>query len=170
MSYLLTEIALEMLGYKYYDIYGVPDDINNFQNLAASDRTTDGSNEPHLDTILGVDTRNAKRSTSTNHLLINLPEEVTKLMDLEYNKVRQQFLRNKLSLTEEYLDPKAMQAKIQYHQESEYDKLTAEKNNLQNFRRVVEDNLRYIKPASFEKHLNGFKNANTSTTFKTGHP
>ncbi|XP_013101775.1 uncharacterized protein LOC106083376 [Stomoxys calcitrans] len=166
MSYLLTEIALEMLGYKFYDIYGVPDDINNFQNVAASDRSANDATsiEPHLSTLLGLDPKSSKRN-HTNPMLINLPDGVTKLMDAEYNKVRQQLVRKKLSLTGEYPDPKTIQTTIQILIESEHEKLLAEQQLLQRFRRIVEENLMNMNTVSFEKYLEGFKS--TSSTSKS---
>lgn len=181
MSYLLTEIALEMLGYKFYDIYGVQDEINNFQNLAASDRSANAnelSEEPTLATLLGLsssatDSRNYKRSQTNEfgkRIRINLPESITKLMDTEYSKVRQQLMRNKQSLpvADNQLEPRVVQVMMKNLVESEHEKLLVEQQNLQSFRKLVEESLMHVNPASFEKYIEVFRGTkNSSNTEST---
>lgn len=170
MSYLLTEIALEMLGYKFYDIYGFQDEINNFQNHANADRTSEQNNssETNLSSLLGMNTatsagaadwerrRNQEMFEEVNG---NLPDALTKLMDTEYNKVRQQVLRNKPTATETHSDPKAAQAMAQNFVEAEHRKLRLEIQNLRNFRKVVEQNLLQRNPTTFERYCQIFKPA-----------
>ncbi|XP_061396339.1 uncharacterized protein LOC133331969 [Musca vetustissima] len=182
MSYLLTEIALEMLGYKFYDIYGVPEDINNFQNLAATDRGTDGNPanaEPHLATILGLDNQMSgdRNTTKRNHsnlaqtsqpqppgnstsspqdvIKVKIPELLAKLTDIEINKVKEQVLRNKPSLPAD--SPNEAKSSIPHLIELQHQKLSVEQQNLQNFRKYVELSLMQFNPVCFEKYLEMFK-------------
>ncbi|XP_073823111.1 uncharacterized protein [Musca autumnalis] len=171
MSYLLTEIALEMLGYKFYDIYGVQEDINNFQNLAATDRSSEcsTSNEPHLSTVLGLDNTskrthniNPSANTTTNDgIKVKLPDLVVKLTDVEYNKVKEQVIRNKpLQHGEnqsEIAGAKSSQQAIPHLVELEHQKLLKEQQNLKQFRKYVEQNLMHFNPTCFERYVEMFK-------------
>lgn len=163
MSYLLTEIALEMLGYKFYDIYGVQDEINNFQKHSSSDRANEAStSEANLAQIIGFNTesdRNRKINQNNKEIFddvsSNLPETLTKLMDNEYNKVRQQVLHNKPTI----LDNQNPQTVIQSFIDNEHEKLRMEHQILRNFRKIVEQNLLQLNPTSFEKYCQSFKPA-----------
>lgn len=163
MSYLLTEIALEMLGYKFYDIYGMQDEINNFQKHSSSDRgNNDASSHESLTHLLGINGNNHNNTTDrklnqTNkeEVNANLPETLTKLMDIEYNKIRQQVIRNKPA----FLETHSGQNSIQSYIDNEHEKLRLEYQNLRNFRKIVEKNLLQINPATFEKYCQTFKPA-----------
>ncbi|XP_037821199.1 uncharacterized protein LOC119610151 [Lucilia sericata] len=164
MSYLLTEIALEMLGYKFYDIYGMQDEINNFQKQTNTERTSDSNGtETNLAQLLGVNMegdRNRKSNAANNKELFeevnaNLPDSLNKLMDCEYNKVRQQVLHNKPVV----MDNQNAQAIIQNFIETEHEKLRFEHQSLRNFRKIVEQNLLQVNPATFEKYCQTFKPA-----------
>ena len=165
MSYLLTEIALEMLGYKFYDIYGIQDEINNFQKHSSSERANNDAN-PHesLAHLLGINGNNHNNTTDrklnqvnkevSEEVNANLPETLTKLMDTEYNKIRQQVIRSKPALLETH-----NQNSIQSIIDKEHEKLRLEYQNLRNFRKIVEKNLLQINPATFEKYCQTFKPA-----------
>ncbi|XP_065356719.1 uncharacterized protein LOC135951075 [Calliphora vicina] len=172
MSYLLTEIALEMLGYKFYDIYGTLDEINNFQKPIHTDRSTEAYNARNLAQILGVNTegdRNRKPNQSNKEIFeevnANLPENLTKLMDTEYNKIRQQVLHNKPVV----LDNQNAQSIIQNYIDSEHEKLRMEHQSLRNFRKIVEQNLLQVNPATFEKYCQIFKPARKQLKRLDGH-
>ncbi|KAM7351673.1 uncharacterized protein ACRADG_004442 [Cochliomyia hominivorax] len=164
MSYLLTEIALEMLGYKFYDIYGIQDEINNFQKHSSGDRPNESTNttEPNLAHVLGFNVdgdKNRKISQNNKELFDevnkNLPDTLTKLMDCEYNKVRQQILHNKPTVA----DNQNPQTVIQGFIDTEHEKLRLEHQILRNFRKIVEQNLLQMNPATFEKYCQTFKPA-----------
>ncbi|XP_019890321.2 uncharacterized protein LOC101898417 [Musca domestica] len=169
MSYLVTEIALEMLGYTFYDIYGVPEDINNFRSLAATDRSNDGAlKEPHLATILGLDANTSKRNNNNpptaavntiEATKIKLPELLAKLTDVEIGKVKEQVLRNKPSLSGENPgETKSNQQQaISNLLDLEHQKLISEQQSLRNFRRFIEKNLMQFNPTCFERYLEAFK-------------
>lgn len=67
MAYLLTEIALEMLGCRFYDIYGLPHEIRYITNeeISSTGQSTLLKNDLHLETLLDIDGSNtASNSTS----------------------------------------------------------------------------------------------------------
>lgn len=171
MSYLLTEIALEMLGYKFYDIYGVQDEINNFQNMANAERSCNPhhANEPNLAALLGllpgassVDLKESRRSANKSvpaDKEADIPNALARVMDIECGKVRQQVLRNKPTplAAEGQLDGQTAKTMANNFVEVEREKLRVEQQTLKTFRRHIEQVLIQMNPNNFEKYCESFK-------------
>ncbi|XP_054744800.1 uncharacterized protein LOC129249159 [Anastrepha obliqua] len=168
MSYLLTEIALEMLGYKFYDIDG-KFGPTSFQQIGIVQQSQ--SNEfsgELLQTIIGFETENLNGNISTESNRestvegvqycndLDIPEKksghtrtfsagLKKLLDLEYERLRSQVEQTVHRDTESFIDKNggipmegAMQDILKTFMLREKDKLEKEAQTLQCFRKLVE--------------------------------
>ncbi|KAI9576494.1 hypothetical protein GQX74_009551 [Glossina fuscipes] len=173
MAYLLTEIALEMLGCKFYDIHGAHQEMNDFQQN--TQRPENLNPAENLENIV-----NYRRTTSpanlqqisekSNDKLQQIP--LFKLMAKEYGIVKQQILHNKETNLEKQVDnnitsTRTAQSLVQNFVESEIVKLRCETQTLHNFRRLVEQNILKVNPISFEKYLRLFATSPASANSKS---
>ncbi|XP_011194051.1 uncharacterized protein LOC105219538 [Zeugodacus cucurbitae] len=189
MSYLLTEIALEMLGYKFYDIDG-NFGPTNFQHVTAGQQCQ--ANEicaESLQTVMVLDTENenvtnvsndgnhtenSKKSNSTD-IVDKSGQERTfsaglkKLLDLEYERLRSQveqsIKQEAVRITDANGDrtlEKNANTKdtLKTFVLKEKEKLKTESRNLKLFRNLVETSTYKMNPDVFSQYKRVFVGSN----------
>ncbi|XP_017480676.1 PREDICTED: uncharacterized protein LOC108369957 [Rhagoletis zephyria] len=172
MSYLLTEIALEMLGYKFYDIDGNLGPTS-FQQISMGQQfqSTD-LNAESLQSLLGLDEDNGNENApvdcireSTVHRAQN---GLKKLLDLEYGRLRSQLEQAIHCDTAAFIDyndanpneESMNQGYLRRFVLNEREKLEREAQSLQSFRNLVEKNVFTMNQEVFMQYKKVFVSSN----------
>ncbi|KAH8281219.1 hypothetical protein KR044_011659 [Drosophila immigrans] len=175
MSYLLTEIALEMLGYKFYDTNGVFH-LTNFQQSMTAVQNDVHPDEPSLlDFIHQPSNCNAEQNVISEKSLESSDESFSDPLTKPFISVdlRRAPIRA-LAKMMKYESEKALNGLAQSLRETattsnteRYQRqcltLTAEKNkiiedaiNMKKFRFIVEERLRRINPRPYATYQKTF--------------
>ncbi|CAD6997630.1 unnamed protein product [Ceratitis capitata] len=176
MSYLLTEIALEMLGYKFYDIDG-NHGPTNFQQVSAGEesRRNEISGET-LQTIIGLgpDAENVHINGSIKsveeHANIENDKSVTgeteqkhsysaglkRLLDLEYKRLHNQFEHAVNDEADQLIDTSDEENSkddiLKMFLLKEKEKIEREAQTLQSFRKLVEKSTYMMNKEVFNQY------------------
>lgn len=189
MSYLLTEIALEMLGYKFYDTDG-NFGPTNFQQIATGQQCqTKEIFAESLQTIMVLDTENENNNNTANDgnheytkniNSYNITETncgqvrafsagLKKLLDLEYvrlrNQVEQTMQRETVRISDANSDRSQEENgntkdNLKIFILKEKEKLITEARTLKSFRNLVETSTYKINPDVFSQYKRVFIGSN----------
>ncbi|XP_030377543.1 uncharacterized protein LOC115626338 [Scaptodrosophila lebanonensis] len=181
MSYLLTEIALEMLGYKFYDTNGTFH-LTNFQQSTPSSSNDKDLDEPPLSefidqpastTIQNGDASNDQEvpTTSSSHNdsqaakpAENLESKVrrtpakalAKIKSYESDKIKVQIkARVQKSIDEQKTKPNEQE--LQKFLDDEKMKVMEDAATMRHFREYLEDRLQRMDSRLFEKYQRTFR-------------
>ncbi|XP_022233384.1 uncharacterized protein LOC111081589 [Drosophila obscura] len=175
MSYLLTEIALEMLGYKFYDTNGTFH-LTNFQTNTALAETN--PNEPSLEELIYSDEphrvngssaagKNKEPVASTSKGLstesASLPlntrrtpaRALAKIMDYESDKICNQ-IRSRLARSIIKGNASNSETLLEECFKAETKLIQEDSIEMQNFRAFLEDRLQRVDKRPYEKYTKTF--------------
>ncbi|XP_034668509.1 uncharacterized protein LOC117901735 [Drosophila subobscura] len=175
MSYLLTEIALEMLGYKFYDTNGTFH-LTNFQTNTALAETN--PNEPSLEELIYSDephrfngnstagknkepiaSTSKGQSTETSTLPLNTrrtpARALAKIMDYESDKICNQ-IRARLGKSIIKANAGNNEKMLEECLKEETKLIQEDAIEMQNFRAFLEDRLQRVDKRPYEKYTKTF--------------
>ncbi|XP_039952888.1 uncharacterized protein LOC126766679 [Bactrocera neohumeralis] len=189
MSYLLTEIALEMLGYKFYDIDGSFGPTNFQQNTAGQQSQTKEIYTESLQNVMVLDTENENNTTTSNERkcdentksddssdiaernygqIRTFSAGLKKLLDLEYDRLRSQVEQTMQCEAVRIVDANlnGLQEKngsddgLKIFIRKEKEKLKTEAHTLKSFRNLVEKSTFKMNPDVFRQYERVFVGSN----------